>query len=257
MNDPIKINDALLIRYITSLADDSVILGQRLSQLCSNGPYLEEDLAISNVALDYIGRASMFYKYAAEVTGDGCTEDKLAFFRDERQFTNLLINELPNGDFAFTMMKQYYLDVFNTLHLTSLCQSSDSTLAAIAAKAVKESRYHLKRSKPWIRQLAGGTEESLGRIEMAVEELESFLGEMFLMEDWEQELANQGIAVDRSTLQNQWDDEVSAFFAECGLENTSSEIRIKGGRGGIHTEHLGHLLSEMQYMQRSYPGLDW
>ena len=257
MNDPSKINNELLIRYVTGLADDSLILGQRLSELCSNGPYLEEDLAISNVALDYIGRASMFYKYAADLTGDGCNEDKLAFFRDERQFTNLLINELPNGDFAFTMMKQYYVDVFNTLYLESLIQSTDSNLSAIAAKAVKESRYHLKRSKPWIRQLAGGTEESLARIEMAIDELQSFLGEMFLMEDWEQQLVDQGIAIDRSNLQSNWDDEVTNFFSECGLDKTSSELRIKGGRDGIHTEHLGHLLTEMQFMQRSYPGLDW
>ena len=169
MTSPLTNNKELLLRYVISLADDALILGQRLSEVCSNGPYLEEDLAVSNVALDYIGRASMFYQYAAELSGNGATEDTLAFSRDERHFTNLLINELPNGDFAFMILKQYYLDVFNVHYLENLSQSVDNTLAAIAAKALKESRYHLKRSMPWIEQLAGGTEESKGRIDLAVE----------------------------------------------------------------------------------------
>jgi len=250
-------NEEHLIRFVTGLADDALILGQRLSELCRNCPYLEEDLAMSNVALDYIGRASMFYKYAAELTSNDCTEDTLAFFRDERQFTNLLINELPNGDFAFTMVRQYFLDVFNTLYLEQLIQSVDDTLTAIAAKAIKESRYHLKRSTPWIRQLAGGTEESLTRVEMALEELQSHIGELFVMPSWERQLVSQDIAVDREKLQPAWDLEVSTFFEECGLSKVNSEVRIEGGREGVHTEHLGHLLSEMQILQRSYPGLEW
>ena len=253
----INTNTETLIRFIISLADDSLVLGQRLTELCSNAPYLEEDLAISNVALDYIGRASMFYQYAAELTGDGCTEDSLAFFRDERQYTNLLINELPNGDFAFTLLKQYYIDVFNCLYLEQLSQSSDQTLAAIAVKTLKESRYHLKRSIPWIRQLAGGTEESLHRVEMAIEELQSFIGEMFVMTDWEAQLANEGIAVNRVKLQTAWDGQVSTLFKECGLKYSDTEVKIKGGREGIHTEHLGHLLTDLQFIQRSLPGLQW
>jgi len=200
---PTTVTNTNLIRFVTGLADDALILGQRLSELCRNGPYLEEDLAISNVALDYIGRASMLYQYAADLTGGDCDEDKLAFLRDERQYTNLLINELPNGDFAFTMLRQYFLDVFNCLYQEELCQSADETLSAIASKSIKESRYHLKRSKPWIRQLAGGTEESLARIEMAMEELTLFIGEMFLIPDWEQQLVDSGVAVDRLKLQQQ------------------------------------------------------
>ena len=250
-------NNQPLIRYVISLADDSLILGQRLSELCSFGPYLEEDVALTNVALDYIGRASMFYKYAAELKGNESTEDKIAFFRDERHYTNLLINELPNGDFAFTMMKQYYLDVFNSHYLQQLSQSEDETLSAIAAKAVKESRYHLKRSKPWIQQLAGGTEESLERIENAIEELQSFIGELFAMPAWEQQLVEDGIAVDRLMLKASWDNDVSSFFQQCDLSVTTSEIKIQGGRDGIHTEHLDHLLTEMKFLQRTYPGLDW
>ena len=247
----------LLIRYTTSLADDAVILGQRLSELCSNGPYLEEDVATTNVALDYIGRASMLYTYAAKLTGDGCTEDSLAYFRNEREFTNLLIHELPNGDFAFTMVKQYYIDVFNCLYLEALTQSTDNTLSAIANKAVKESRYHLKRSIPWIQQLAGGTEESANRIKLAVEELESFIGELFVVSKWEQQLIDSGIAVDRQTLQSSWQQQVSDLFNQCNIEHKACEIKIKGGREGIHTEHLGHLLSEMQILQRTHPGLEW
>ena len=250
-------NNESLIRYVISLADDAMILGQRLSELCSNAPYLEEDVAITNVALDYIGRANMFYQYAAKLTGNGVTEDKIAFFRDERGFTNLLINELPNGDFAFTMMKQYYLDVFNVYFLQQLSKSDDKVLSAIASKAVKESNYHLKRSKPWIRQLAGGTEESLLRTENAIEELQSFIGELFIMSDWEQQLADVGIAVDRIKIQDAWDNDVAALFKQCNLPFTSSEIKIMGGRDGIHTEHLGHLLTEMQFLQRTYPDLEW
>jgi len=250
-------NTEILTRFVMSLADDSLVLGQRLTELCSSAPYLEEDLAISNVALDYIGRASMFYKYAAELTGEGSTEDSLAFFRDERQYTNLLINELPNGDFAFTLLKQYYIDVFNCLYLEQLSQSSDQTLSAIALKTLKESRYHLKRSIPWIRQLAGGTEESLHRLELAIEELHSFIGEMFVMSDWETQLSNDGIAVDRASLQSLWEEQVSTLFKECALNYSQTEIKIKGGRDGIHTEHLGHLLTELQFIQRSHPGLEW
>jgi ring-1,2-phenylacetyl-CoA epoxidase subunit PaaC len=250
-------NTESLSRFVISLADDSLVLGQRLTELCSRAPYLEEDLAISNVALDYIGRASMFYTYAAELRGDGCTEDDIAFFRDERQYTNLLINELPNGDFAFTLLKQYYLDVFNCLYLEKLTLSTDQTLSAIAVKTLKESRYHLKRSIPWIRQLAGGTNESLERLELAMEELQSFLGEMFAMLDWETQLANQEIAVDRASLLVPWEAQVSTLFNECGLTYTNIELKIKGGRDGIHTEHLGHLLTELQFVQRSHPGLKW
>lgn len=256
MIPPVAI-DPHLQRYIISLADDALILGQRLSELCSNGPFLEEDLAISNVALDYIGRASMFYQYAVELSDGTKTEDSLVFFRDVRQFTNLLINELPNGDFAFMILKQYYLDQFNVLYLQRLCQSSDSTLAAIAAKTVKESRYHLKRSKPWVQQLSAGTEESIERIKQAVEELQSFIGELFVMSNWEQQLSNQGIAVERQELKPLWQHEVTLFFKHCGIEHSICELKIKGGRDGIHTEHLGHLLSEMQSLQRAYPGLEW
>jgi ring-1,2-phenylacetyl-CoA epoxidase subunit PaaC len=246
-----------LYRFLVGLGDDSVVLSHRLSEWCSNGPYLEEDIALSNVALDYIGRARMFYQYAVEIEGKGKTEDDIAYWRTEREYTNLLIHELPINDFAFTMVRQFFVDVFYCQYLELLCQSKDEQIAAIAAKAIKESRYHLKRSEPWITQLCEGTEESLSRVKDALIELENFVGELFIMSDWEQQLANEGIAVDRSLLQKDWDTYVQQFLAKSGVSFPDSQLQIRGGREGIHTEHLGHMLSEMQYVQRAYPGLEW
>ncbi|TQV80257.1 1,2-phenylacetyl-CoA epoxidase subunit PaaC [Aliikangiella coralliicola] len=246
-----------LYRFLVGLGDDAVVLSHRLSEWCSNGPYLEEDIALSNIALDYIGRARMFYQYAVEVEGKGRTEDDIAYLRTEREYTNLLIHELPINDFAFTMVRQFFVDVFYCEYLEKLSQSNDERIAAIAAKAVKESRYHLKRSEPWIRQLSEGTDESRRRIQAALVELENFVGELFIMSDWEKELVAEGVAVDREVLQSGWDKYVQAFLAQSEINFPDSQLQIRGGRDGIHTEHLGHMLSEMQYMQRAYPGLQW
>ncbi len=250
-------NQQDLIKFLIGLGDDSVVLSHRLSEWCSNGPYLEEDIALSNIALDYIGRARMFYQYAVELEGGSRTEDDIAYLRNEREYTNLLIHELPINDFAFTMVRQYFLDVYYCQYLDQLCESNDERIAAIAAKAVKESRYHLKRSQPWIKQLAEGTDESRERIQLALDELENFVGELFLMEDWESSLANNNLVVDRKALEKNWNLEVQSFLAESDMKFPDSEIQIRGGRNGIHTEHLGHMLSEMQYLQRSMPGLEW
>ena len=246
-----------LYRFLVGLGDDAVVLSHRLSEWCSNGPYLEEDIALSNIALDYIGRARMFYQYAVEVEGKGRTEDDIAYLRTEREYTNLLIHELPINDFAFTMVRQFFVDVFYCEYLEQLSHSKDERIAAIAAKAVKESRYHLKRSEPWIRQLSEGTDESRRRIKDALVELENFVGELFIMSDWEKELVTEGIAVDREALQSNWDQYVQKYLAQSDIDFPDSQLQIRGGREGIHTEHLGHMLSEMQYMQRTYPGLQW
>jgi ring-1,2-phenylacetyl-CoA epoxidase subunit PaaC len=250
-------NQTPLYRFLLGLADDSVVLSHRLSEWCSNAPYLEEDIALSNVALDYIGRARMLYQYAAKIEGKNRTEDDLAYMRNEREFTNLLIHELPIGDFGFTMVRQFLLDVFYNLYLEKLLDSKDETVAAIAAKAIKETRYHLKRSQPWIRQLSEGTDESRMRVERALEELKDFVGEMFYMQAWEVELVEAGIAVDRAALQADWDAYVQAFLAKSDISFGDSQLQIRGGRDGIHTEHLGHILSQMQYLQRTHPGLQW
>lgn len=252
-----NIEQKQLFRFLLALGDDSVVLGHRLSEWCSNAPYLEEDLALANVALDYIGRARLFYQYAVEVEGAGRNEDDLAYFRNELEYTNILLHELPNNDFAFSMLRQFYLDAYYCFYLAELVKSSDARIAAIAGKALKESRYHLKRSEPWIRQLAEGTDQSRRLILEAKLELNDFLGELFVMEAWESALQQQGIAVDRSALKQPWDQYIGGFLAESEIEFAPSELKICGGRRGVHTEHLGHMLTEMQYLQRAYPGLEW
>lgn len=243
--------------YAVRLGDDALVLGHRLSEWSSNAPFLEEDLALSNVALDFLGRARMFYSYAAELRKDETTEDHYAYQRDCREYTNLLIYELPRGDFAFTMARQFMVDVFNLKFLTRLQKSSDASLAAIAGKAVKESTYHLRRSSDWMLRLGGGTEESQRRLQDAVNELWGFTPEMFSMDELESGLLADEIAVDRAALANSWDSQVRSILATAGVSIPDSSWQVDGGRRGLHTEHLGHLLSELQFVQRAYPGLEW
>jgi ring-1,2-phenylacetyl-CoA epoxidase subunit PaaC len=246
-----------LFHYVLALGDDALTLGHRLSEWCSNGPFLEEDLALTNVALDYIGRARMFYTYAAEVEGRDRTEDDLAYLRDCRDFRNFLITELPRGDFAFTMVRQLILDIFNLEFLQALSGSTDATLAGIAAKASKESRYHLRRSRDWAMRLGDGTEESHVRMQKAVDDLWGYTHELFEMDEQEQALAAAGVAVDRGLLRGRWNDAMEAILQEATLTRPVDEWSIRGGREGMHTEHLGYLLAEMQFLQRAYPGLRW
>jgi len=247
-----------LFNYSIALADDSVILGHRLSEWCSHGPFLEEDLALTNVALDFLGRARMYYAYAAELDEQGRSEDDFAFHRDCREYRNLLINELPNGDFAFTLARQFLIDVYDMGFFTVLADSKDPMLAGIAAKAIKESRYHLRRSEDWIKRLGDGTEESHQRVQTAFNQLWAYVPEMFAPASAEeQQLIDRGIAVDRSALQKPWITTVRAVLREATLEVPDENLEIGGGRDGIHTEHLGFLLAEMQFMQRAYPGQQW
>ena len=243
--------------YAIRLGDDSLILGHRLSEWCSRGPFLEEDLALTNTALDYVGRARMFYTYAAELAADGTTEDTFAYQRDCRDFTNLLIYELPNGDFAFTMARQYLSDEFSRLFMRSLSESSDERLKGIAAKAVKESDYHLRRSREWMLRLGGGTVESHDRLQKAINDLWGYTSELFLMDKLERELVAEGIAVNVEGLEDSWLMRVSATLVEGTLERPTGEWSVKGGRKGVHTEALGHLLSDLQFVQKSYPGFEW
>jgi len=249
--------DKLLQNYCISLGDDSLILGHRLSEWCSNGPFLEEDLALTNVALDFMGRARMFYGYAAELDGDKRSEDDIAFLRDCREYRNLLINELPNGDFAFTLARQLMIDVYDLAFFTALALSTDTTLAGVAAKAVKESRYHLRRSEDWIKRLGDGTEESHQRVQNAFDQLWAYWPEMFEMSADEQQLLEAGIAVDRSALKADWESTMHAILQQATLSIPNGDLTIGGGRDGMHTEHLGFLLAEMQFLQRAYPGQQW
>lgn len=254
-NPPAK--NAALINYCLSLGDDSLILGHRLSEWCSNAAFLEEDLALTNVALDFIGRARMFYAYAAELEGNGKTEDDYAYLRDCRDYRNLLINELPNGDFAVTMARQLMIDALDVGFFTALAQSKDETLAAIAAKALKESHYHLRRSEEWIKRLGDGTDESHQRAQAAFDQLWGYRDELFSLSEQEESLLDAEIAVDRRQLRNDWDTTLRNVLEEATLSMPEGDWSISGGREGIHTEHLGFLLAEMQFMQRAYPGMKW
>lgn len=247
--------DDALPRFVIRLADDALVLGQRLAEWTSNGPSLEEDIAIANISLDFLGRARMLYAYAGELLDKH--EDELAFLRSEREYTNLLINELPRGDYAFTTLRQFFVDSFDVLYLDALTHSSDVRLAAIAAKAVKEARYHLRRSRDLTIRLGDGTAESRQRMQSALEEIWGYRQEMFIMDPLETQMAEQGIAPDRAVLEALWQDQVDDVLKLATLDLPDAEWQVEGGRAGVHTEHLGHLLAEMQSLHRAHPGAQW
>ncbi|MFT6916583.1 MAG: ring-1,2-phenylacetyl-CoA epoxidase subunit PaaC [Motiliproteus sp.] len=246
-----------ILDYAIRLGDDSLVLGHRISEWVSYGPFLEEDIAYGNVALDYIGRARMFYSYAAELAADGKTEDYFAYTRDERQFCNLLINELPKGDFAYSQVRQLLVDVYASLYLAQLVNSNDTSLAAIAAKAIKETRYHLRRSRDWVLRLGDGTEESHKRTQLALDDLWGYTHEMFEIDALEQQLADAGIGVNSAGLRDSWHASVSEILTEATLQVPEDSWKVRGGREGYHTESLGHLLTELQFVNRSHPGCQW
>lgn len=243
--------------YAIRLGDDSVVLGHRVSEWCSNGPFLEEDLALQNTALDFVGRARMYFGYAAELANDGSTEDTYAYTRDERQFQNLLIHELPRGDFAYTMVRQLLVDVFYKHFLAELVKSKDETLAGIAAKGIKETQYHLRRSHEWMLRLGDGTEESHNRTQKALDGIWGYTHEMFDVDELEQQLIDAGVGVNNAALKDAWLADVTAIIEEATLSVPTEEWAVRGGRVGYHTENLGHLLTEMQFVHRSYPGQEW
>lgn len=246
-----------LPEFVLALGDDCLVLGQRLSEWCSKAPFLEEDIAIANVALDYLGRAEKFYRYVSELEGGRRSIDEIAFLRDSRAYRNLLIFELPVGDFARTMARQLMVDAFHLPYFKRLSRSNDARIAAIAAEAVKESRYHLKRSREWVLRLGGGTEESHGRIQRAFDVLWGYGPEMFEMNRREKALLESGVSVDRSAMKANWQASMKGLLARAALTVPEQDWSIAGGRAGVHTEHHGYLLAEMQYMQRAYPGLAW
>lgn len=244
-------------QYAVRLGDDSLILGHRISEWTSNGPFLEEDIALANVALDYIGRARMFYGYAAELAGADKTEDDFAFLRNEREFQNYLITELPRGDFAFTMVRQLFVDVYYDFFLTELKESADEELAAIAMKSHKETKYHLRRSRDWTLRLGIGTEESKCRMLKALSQLWGYTHELFEHDDLELELIEVGIAVDMRPYKDKWLSVVTDIIDEAELTVPDADWAVRGGREGFHTEHLGMLLAVMQSVHRAHPGANW
>ena len=246
-----------LFEYVLRLGDNALINGQRLSEWCGHGPFLEEDIGVANTALDLIGRARMLLTYAGELEGQDRTEDDLAYFRDERQWLNFLIVELPKGDFAFTTVRQFLVDVYHYLVYESLRASADETLAAIAGKAFKEAVYHLRHTSEWMRRLGDGTAESHAKIQQALEEIWPFTGELFEMDDIDRRMVQAGIGFEASALQQQWQREVNAVLDEADLKHPDDVWSQTGGKKGLHTEHMGYLLAEMQSVQRAYPGQQW
>jgi ring-1,2-phenylacetyl-CoA epoxidase subunit PaaC len=253
----IKISETPLVLYVLRRADDALILGHRLSEWCGHAPMLEEDMALANMGLDLLGQARELYCYAAKVEGDGNDEDKFAYLRDVRQYRNLLLVEQPNGDFAHTMVRQFFYSAFADLYWRAMMKSKDATLAAIAAKSEKESAYHLRHSSEWIVRLGDGTEESQARAQSAIDDLWSFTGEMFEADDSELALIDAGVAFDAKSLRPQWLETVTDVVGEATLALPRSDWMQRGGRSGRHSEHLGHLLSELQSMQRTFPGVTW
>lgn len=246
-----------LFDYVIRLADDQLILGQRLGEWCGEAPTLEEDLALANIALDLIGQSRSLYDYAAGVEGKGRNEDQLAFLRYERDYRNALIAELPNGDFACTIVRQFFISAFMKPFWREMMTSSDETLAAIAAKALKEVSYHLRHTSEWVIRLGDGTKESHRRMIDALEDVTIYTGELFEMDDLTQAIVTQGIGVDAAGLESEWRMTVETVLAEATLQLPEVVHMQTGGRQGRHTEHLGHILSELQYMQRAYPGQTW
>jgi len=243
--------------YVVRLGDNALVLGQRLSEWCGHSPFLEEDIAMANTALDLIGRARMLYTHAGQLEGAGRDEDTLAFLRDEREFGNFLMCELPNGDYAFTLARQFLLDVYHHLLFDALGASADDTLAAIAGKAVKEAAYHVRRSSDWVVRLGDGTEESHGRMQAALDELWAYTAELFAGDAVDAASAAAGIGPAPATLADAWRRQVEGVLHRAGLTLPADDWQAGGGRAGLHTEHMGRLLAEMQIVQRSYPGLRW
>jgi ring-1,2-phenylacetyl-CoA epoxidase subunit PaaC len=250
--------DAALFEFLCRMGDNTLILGHRISEWCGVAPVLEEDIALANTALDLIGQTQMWLGLAGEVEGQGRSADDLAMLRDVWDFRNLLLTEQPNGDFGQTMMRQYLFDQWHVLYLRALEGSSDPQVAAIAAKAVKEVSYHVERSRDTVIGLGDGTSESHRRMQTALDLLWPFAGEMCADDPVSAELAETGIAPAPSTMRAEWDAAVQATMSEATLVLPDSLFAQAGGKTGTrHSEHLGHLLTQMQWLQRAYPGATW
>lgn len=244
-------------RYLIRLGDDRLVLGHRLSEWCGHGPILEEDIALANIALDLIGQANLLLEQAGTIEGMGRDQDALAYFREATDYRNLLLSELPKGDFAVTIVRQFFFSVFSYLQMEALQKSTNTNLAGIAAKAVKEAKYHVRHSADWMLKLGDGTDESHARAQAAVNELWRYTGEMFLADDVDRAVANKSLGIDPSTLETAWRGHVDDILGKATLTVPEVKFMQRGGRVGKHTEHLGHLLAEMQIVARSHPTGAW
>jgi ring-1,2-phenylacetyl-CoA epoxidase subunit PaaC len=250
-------SDSSSFSYLLRLGDDRLVLGHRLSEWCGHGPILEEDIALANVALDLIGEATLLLKLAGQVEGKGRNEDTLAYFRDSIDYRNALLVELPVGDFAVTIVRQLFFSVFSLLEMEALQRSTNADLAGIAAKAVKEARYHVRHSGQWVITLGDGTDESHSRAQRAVDDLWRYTGELFIADAVDRDVAASGLGVDPSTLADPWRAQIEDVLRRATLNVPSATYMQRGGREGRHTERLGHMLAEMQIVARSHPEATW
>jgi ring-1,2-phenylacetyl-CoA epoxidase subunit PaaC len=246
-----------LFQYLLRLGDDRLVLGHRLSEWCGHAPILEEDIALANIALDLIGQANLLLTLAGNAEGAGRDADALAYLRDGIDYRNAHLTELPKRDFAFTIARQFFFSVYAMLQAEMLTKSANQDLAGIAAKMFKEARYHVRHSGDWMLKLGDGTEESHRRLQNAVDETWRYTGELFMTDDVERRLAAQKIAADSSTLEGRWRQQVDEILRASRLTVPEVKWMQRGGRQGQHTEHLGHMLAEMQVLQRQHPGATW
>ncbi|MEW7290335.1 1,2-phenylacetyl-CoA epoxidase subunit PaaC [Aquimarina sp. 2304DJ70-9] len=246
-----------IIQYIYGIADNALVLGQRLSELCGHGPNLETDIALTNMALDLLGQTRSYYQYAAQLSEDEKTEDDIAFLRIERQYKNVLLVEQPNRHFGYVITRQFFYDVFHLLLLQELQNSKDETLSAIAKKAIKEVSYHQRFSSDWIKRLGDGTKDSHQKVQDAVDGLWGFTDELFHMTEDDKMAFESGIGVDVTKLKETYYKRIGEVLEEATLTIPETKWFQKGGKQGIHSEHMGYLLADLQYMQRTYPNMKW
>jgi ring-1,2-phenylacetyl-CoA epoxidase subunit PaaC len=246
-----------LYNYVLGVADNSLILGQRLGELCGHGPNLETDIALTNIALDLFGQTRSYYQYAAKLEGNGKTEDDVAMLRLERDYKNVLLVEQPNTHFGHVIARQYLFDIFHYQLMTALLNSNDETLTAIAAKSIKEVSYHKRFSGDWLKRLGDGTEESHEKMQEAIDHYWPYTDELFDMTESDVKMTAEGIGVDVSEFKEAYYKEVSELLEEATLEVPDNPYFKKGGKDGIHSEHMGYILTELQYMQRTYPNMTW
>ena len=246
-----------LYNYLLMLGDNAMILGHRLSELCGHGPSLETDIALTNHSLDLFGQVRNYFQYAAEIKGGETTEDDIAFLRYEPEHKNVLLVEQPNTDFAYVIARQYFFDAYHLLLLEQLCRSNDEQIAAIANKSIKEVKYHQRFSSEWVKRLGDGTEESHDKMQAAVNYLYPYLNELTEETDLEKEMKEKGIGADLNKIRSQYFANINAVLTEATLEIPENIFSHSGGKKGVHSEHLGFILAQLQYMQRAYPDMVW
>lgn len=246
-----------LYNYILGIADNSLILGHRLGELTGHGPSLETDIACTNISLDLFGQVRSYFQYAGKIAGDARSEDDIAMLRKENEYKSVLLVEQPNTNFAYTIGRQFLFDVYHLMFLSELQKSTDLTLSAIANKCIKEVSYHERFSSDWIRRLGDGTEESNKKMQEAINDLWTYTDELFHLTEADQAMVSEGIGVDVTALKEAYYKQVNDVLTEATLETPELKYFQKGGKLGVHTEYMGYILAELQFMQRAYPGMEW